>query len=273
MAEVIPSTRGPATGQGRCIVMTPAGPEPTAVEPDPASGRRGWGERVWAQLTVGLLDRVPREQRDSDAAFRRRRVVSAITLLVGATGLAASLRMERDSPWFSLAALAVAAVWLLGALASGRLHAGRISVAGQLRRPVTPPILLGAVLALLFVAGAFVTREVPVLAEQARNVLAYAEQGFLPLLAVTTLLSGVAEEFFFRGALYAAIREPHQVLVTATAYLVATALTGNVMLAFSAGVLGVVTGLQRRSTGGIVAPILTHVTWSMTMLFVLPLVF
>ena len=46
--------------------------------------------------------------------------------------------------------------------------------------------------------------------------------------------------------------------------------TGNVMLAFAAGVLGLITGLQRRSTGGIVAPILTHVTWSMGMLFILP---
>jgi uncharacterized protein len=35
----------------------------------------------------------------------------------------------------------------------------------------------------------------------------------------------------------------------------------------------VVTGLQRRATGGIVAPILTHVTWSMTMLLALPLIF
>ncbi len=245
----------------------------TSTEPDPTSPDRGWVERVWSQLTVGLLDRVPREQRDTDAEFRRRRVVSAVTLVVGAVGLALSLRMDRDSPWFTLAALAVAAIWFGGAFASGRLHAGRISVSGQLRRPVLPPILLGAALALVFVAGAFATREVPLLADQAESVLAFAEQGALPLLAVTTLLSGVAEEFFFRGALYAAVREPHQVLVTTLAYAGATALTGNVMLAFSAGVLGLITGLQRRSTGGIVAPILTHVTWSMTMLFVLPLVF
>jgi uncharacterized protein len=245
----------------------------TSPEPEPTSSERGWTERVWAQLTVGLLDRVPREQRDTDADFRRRRVVSAVTLLVGAVGLALSLRMDRDSPWFSLAALAVAAIWFVGALASGRLHAGRISVAGQLRRPVLPPILLGAALALVFVVGAFVTREVPLLADQAKSVLSFAEHGALPLLAVTTLLSGIAEEFFFRGALYAAVREPHQVLVTTVAYAVATALTGNIMLAFSAAVLGLITGLQRRSTGGIVAPILTHVTWSMSMLFVLPLVF
>jgi len=245
----------------------------TSAEPEPTSSERGWAERVWSQLTVGLLDRVPREQRDTDADFRRRRIVSAATLVIGAVGLALSLRMDRDSPWFSAAALGVAAIWFAGALASGRLHAGRISVSGQLRRPVLPPILLGAALAGIFVAGAFVTREVPFLADQAKSVLQFAEHGALPLLAVTTLLSGIAEEFFFRGALYAAVRAPHQVLVTTVAYAIATALTGNLMLAFSAAVLGFITGLQRRSTGGIVAPILTHVTWSMSMLFLLPLVF
>lgn len=248
-------------------------PDPTAErEPDPISSPRGW-DRVWGQLSVGLLDRVPREHRQSDEDFRRRRVVAAVTLLVGAVGLALSLRMERDSPWFNLAAMGVAAVWFAGALASGPLHAGRISAADQLRRPVGPPIVLGAALAAVFVAGAFVARQIPPLADQASNVLAFAEQGSLPVLAAVTLVNGVAEEFFFRGALYAAVRDPHQVLRTTVAYVVATLLTGNVMLGFAAAVIGVVTGLQRRSTGGILAPILTHVTWSMTMLFVLPLIF
>ena len=45
------------------------------------------------------------------------------------------------------------------------------------------------------------------------------------------------------------------------------------MLAFAAVLLGAVVGLERRASGGILGPILTHVTWSVTMLFVLPLVF
>lgn len=36
--------------------------------------------------------------------------------------------------------------------------------------------------------------------------------------------------------------------------------------------LGVVTGLQRRVTGGILGPVVTHLTWSLGMLFVLPVV-
>ena len=61
-----------------------------------------------------------------------------------------------------------------------------------------------------------------------------------------------------------------QVPITAVAYAIATAATGNVMLAFAALVLGVVVGLERRASGGILAPVLTHLVWSVTMLYALP---
>ena len=89
---------------------------------------------------------------------------------------------------------------------------------------------------------------------------------------VITAVNGVAEELFFRGAAYAAIPR-HPVAWTTVAYVVATAATGNVMLAFAAILLGVVVGLERRASGGILAPILTHVTWSTAMLFALPALF
>lgn len=253
--------------------MTTSSSEPDSREGEPVKPEGGAARRLWTQLSAGLLDRVPREQRDTDAAFRRRRVVAWTTLAVGAVCLALTLRMDRASPYFTLATLGVACIWFIGSFASGKLHAGRISVSGQMRRPIWPPLILGAVLATVFVVGAFITRQIPPLAEQANNVLGFAEENSLLLLAVATFINGIAEEFFFRGALYAAVKEPRQVLVTTIAYVVATLLTGNVMLAFAAAVIGVVTGLQRRSTGGLVAPIITHLTWSMTMLFVLPLIF
>lgn len=101
-------------------------------------------------------------------------------------------------------------------------------------------------------------------------MLGFAQSGSLTLLTVTTLLSGIAEELFFRGGLYAAIPRPHQLWTSTVLYIAATVLTGNVMLAFAAAVLGLVTGLQRRATGGVLAPILTHITWSLSMLYVLP---
>ena len=94
----------------------------------------------------------------------------------------------------------------------------------------------------------------------------------MPLIALITAFSGVAEELFFRGAAYAAIPR-HPVLWTSVAYAIATLATGNVMLGFAAALLGVVVGLERRASGGILGPALTHVTWSLSMLFVLPLLF
>jgi membrane protease YdiL (CAAX protease family) len=129
------------------------------------------------------------------------------------------------------------------------------------------PLLIGLGLAAVFVAGALVVREIPPLLTQVRHVTAYADAS-LAVLAVT-VVNGIAEELFFRGALYAATPR-HQVAVTTVAYAIATAATGNVMLAFAAILLGVVVGLERRATGGILAPIITHLTWSVTMLYVLP---
>jgi membrane protease YdiL (CAAX protease family) len=72
--------------------------------------------------------------------------------------------------------------------------------------------------------------------------------------------------------MYAAIRR-RQVPLTTIAYTVATLATGNVMLGFAAIVLGFIVGLQRRASGGILAPILTHLVWSVTMLYALPAIF
>jgi uncharacterized protein len=45
------------------------------------------------------------------------------------------------------------------------------------------------------------------------------------------------------------------------------------MLAFAAILLGVLCGLQRRASGGVLAPMITHVSWSLVMLVALPLLF
>jgi membrane protease YdiL (CAAX protease family) len=107
---------------------------------------------------------------------------------------------------------------------------------------------------------------------QVRDVLEHARRGSAPLVLLSTVAVGVSEELFFRGAVYAAVRR-HQVPVTTTLYVLATAVTGNLMLSFAAVVLGVVVGLQRRASGGVLAPVLTHVTWSVVMLYALPAIF
>ena len=228
-----------------------------------------------AWLRRALWDVVPRDQQDSPGGLRRRQLVTIGFVLLGAVALGLSLRIEPGSRWFYASTLGLAAIWAVGAFASGRLHLGRIAFRDRHTYPIVTPIAIGALLAGVFVAGAVLVRSIPLLApleDQVVSVIDYADQGSLPLLALITVINGVAEELFFRGAAYAAIpRSP--VLWTTLAYAVATLATGNVMLSFAAVLLGLVCGLERRASGGILGPILTHCTWSLTMLLVLPVVF
>lgn len=193
-------------------------------------------------------------------------------MVAGAVVLGFSLRIEPGSTSFYLSTLVLAGVWAMGAFASGPLHLGRITIGEVSRRPILTPIAIGAALAGVFVVGGLIVRDIPFLGPQVRSVIDYANEGYLPILAVITLVNGIAEELFFRGAAYASITQ-HPVAWTTVSYGVATLATGNVMLSFAALLLGVVVGLERRASGGILGPILTHITWSVSMLLILPLVF
>jgi membrane protease YdiL (CAAX protease family) len=235
--------------------------------------RRQWGSLA-RSLRSSLWEISPRDHHQSDREFRRRQLVSAVVVVLGAVVLGFSLSIPpENSVRFSLATLALAGVWAVGAFASGPLHLGRVGHPAEpdliAPRPVVQPLLIGALLAVVFVLGAFVVREIPWLDHQVGKVLAHADQGSALLLLAVTVANGIAEELFFRGALYAAVPR-NQIFWTTLAYTVATLATGNVMLGFAAILLGFVVGLQRRASGGILAPIITHLVWSVTMLYALP---
>jgi len=222
-----------------------------------------------------LWDQVPRDHRETTRALRRRQAVTLTFLVIGALVLSFSLRIDPGNDWFYPATLGLALVWTIGALASGPLHLGRTwqGEAGEPgRRPLLMPVVYAVALAGLFAIGGLVIRQVPALDAQVRHVIDHADQGSVPLLLVITVLNGVAEELFFRGALYAATPR-YPVAVTTLAYGAVTLATGNVMLAFAGLLLGALVGLERRATGGILAPIITHVVWSAAMLFVLAALF
>lgn len=223
------------------------------------------------QVDVIFTRRVDRDHWQPDAEFRRRRIVVAITLLVGATLLGFSLAIPPGDPAFYGLTLALAATWTVGALLSGPLHAGWIhGPSSRLRRPILQPIGVGLAAVALFAVGGVVVAQVPFLESYVNAVLDFARAGSLPIIVVITVLNGLAEELFFRGGLYAAIGVKRPVLISTVVYTLATVATLNVMLVFAAAVLGLLVGLQRRVSGGVLAPMLTHVTWSLGMLLVLP---
>lgn len=264
------SSPGPTPRPGRDPGQKPDGP-PAGVPPRDAAGRPG--RRSARLVRRALLDQVERDHRQPDHEFRRRRVVVAVVLVFGAVLLGVSLKVRPADPAFYPLTAGLAATWLLGGLLSGPLHLGRIPFRGRLARPVVTPVAIGLLASAVYLVGALVVREIEPLREYTEVVLAHARYGTLWLVALVTLLNGIAEEVFFRGGLYAAIGRRHAVALSTVIYSVATLATGNPMLVFAAATLGVVLALQRRASGGVLGPILTHITWSMTMLFLLPLIF
>lgn len=230
-------------------------------------------ERVIKRLPRWLTDPVPRDHRESDEAFHRRRRVVAGVSVAGAGLLGLSLSTEPDSKEFYGLTFGVAATWLLGGLASGPLHLGRQAHGDALRRPVTTPILTGVVAFGAFYGAALVARRIPLLDRPLTAIVQYAEEGNDPLVLLTTLANGAAEEVFFRGALFAAAGAEHPVIRSTAVYTLATTATRNPALVLASAVMGVLWGQQREASGGIQAPLLTHLTWSALMLRYLPPLF
>jgi membrane protease YdiL (CAAX protease family) len=230
--------------------------------------------RVLAAAPSWLVDKVPRDHHETDAAFRRRRRVTAGVSVAGAGLLGVSLSQKPDSPSFYALTLGVAGTWLAGGLASGPLHLGWVQTpTATLRRPLLTPVVAGAGAFGLFYAAALVAKRIPPLDAAVTRVLRYAQQGNPGLVTVTTLANGVAEEVFFRGALYAAAGVEHPVLKSSAVYTLATVATRNPALVLASVPMGLLFALQRRVTGGIQAPALTHLTWSVLMLRYLPPLF
>jgi membrane protease YdiL (CAAX protease family) len=197
----------------------------------------------------------------------------AVVVVLGATLLGISLSVRPADPAFYPLTLGLAALWVVGGFASGPLHLGWEDSRRGIRRPILAPVLLGLAASAVFVLGALLVRDIEPVHRLVNSVLAHARFGSMWVVLVIAVLNGIAEEVFFRGALFAAIGRRWPVLISTAVYTVATVATGNFMLVFAALTLGLMLGLERRATGGILAPILTHVTWSLVMFFALPPLF
>jgi len=204
---------------------------------------------------------------------RRRRIVVAITLVIGAAVLGFSLRRHPGESSFYWLTLLLAAVWIAGGFISGPLHLGGICWRGRNQRPVITGTTIGLLLGGVFVVGGLIAREIPAVSALITRVLLFAHHGWLPLIVAITLINGVAEEIFFRGALYTALGRYHPVLISTVLYVCATMASGNPMLGFAAIVLGTVCALERRASGGVLAPLLTHLVWGLIMVLALPPMF
>lgn len=230
---------------------------------------------TFRDLSDVLTAEAPGTRFDDPGAHRRRRWAVVGFGILGAVVLGVSLSAKPGDSAFYPLTVALAAVWLVGGFLSGPIRLGRF---GFRRSPtIAAAAVLGIVTGLAvgaaFVLGALVTREIPPLSDLVTRVLAFRDEGSLAAVTAITLGNGLAEEVFFRGAVYSAVQRHRPIVVSTVLYVAATLASGNPMLGFAAIILGAVCAVLRRCTDGVLAPICTHVVWGAIVLFALPPIF
>jgi uncharacterized protein len=238
--------------------------------------RTGSKERIVTGLIseIGaIISAAPPTHEESQTQIRRRRIIVAVVLVIGATVLGLSLSRTPGSTVFYVLTLVLAAVWAIGARLSGPVHMGCVTFRGRDRRPVITGSATGVLLGAVFIVGGLVAREIGPVRDYIVDVLEYANQGALWLIVLITVINGVAEEMFFRGALYSSLGKYHPEIVSTIVYAVAVSAAGNPMLGFAGIILGAVCAYERRITGGVLAPMLTHFFWGLVMVLALPPMF
>jgi uncharacterized protein len=205
---------------------------------------------------------------------RRARVAVGLTLAAGAACIAGTLLAPRDSAAFYAFGFGLIAVWLAGSLAAGpvrlvgepgRRNAGRALLVG---------LSAGVIAYGAFAMAALVAPHLPVIGaaidRAVADLLATADAGRLGLVLALALGNAVTEELFFRGALVDAIGVRRGPLLATLAYVAVTVAGGNVALVVAAAVMGTLFMVERLHTGGTLAPIVTHLTWSTLVVLALP---
>ncbi len=194
----------------------------------------------------------------------------------GAAGLAAaallrfSFAARPGSTRFYLLTTSLAGTWTIGALGAGPIPWRGTGPASAVRSAVVVPLACGAATFAVFYGAARAARHQPTLRRAIVSVLTYADVGTTPVVVLIASGSAVAEELYFRGALWSGSQP---VRTTTLVYAASTAATGNPALVLAGLVTSLVFGWQRAATGGVLAPAVTHVTWSLLMLRYLPRLF
>jgi membrane protease YdiL (CAAX protease family) len=220
-----------------------------------------------------ILSKVSPPYHESRAVVQRRRVVVAVVVLLGAAVLAAMhSKLTGDAAFYWLS-LVLAVVWTVGAVAAGPLHLGAVRFRGRNERPVFTGTGVGLVLGGVFLLAGMAVQQIPMLADQVIAILDYTTQVSWRLVVLIAIVNAIAEEMFFRGALFSAFGRRYPLVFSTLLYIAAMMAAGNLMIGVAALVLGTVCAIERRATGGVLAPVLTHLVWGLMMVLALPSIF
>jgi uncharacterized protein len=153
---------------------------------------------------------------------------------------------------------------LVGTLLSGPVPAGDRSSPALLRAVGLAVALFTVFLVLRLGIGL-----VPPVDRAVERVLRFSDEGAGRLVVLGAVYTAVAEEAFFRGAVWAALPRD-QAVGTTGIYVAVTLFSLSLPLVLAAALAGTVFALQRRTSGGVASSAVTHVVWSVLMLTLLP---
>lgn len=220
-----------------------------------------------------IFSKVSAPYHEPRAVVQRRRVVVVGVVLLGAAVLAFMHTKNPGDAAFYWLSLALAAVWSVGAVLAGPLHLGAVRFRGRNERPVFTGTGVGLVLGGVFLLGGLAVQKIPPLAGQVTAILDYTTQVSWRLVVLIAIVNAIAEELFFRGALFSAFGRRYPLVLSTLLYIAAMMAAGNLIIGVAALVLGTVCAIERRATGGVLAPVLTHLVWGLMMVLALPPLF
>ncbi|WKD57955.1 CAAX amino terminal protease self- immunity [Corynebacterium capitovis DSM 44611] len=200
--------------------------------------------------------------------------------LAGAAGLYLARQAGDGTPGFYAATVATALVYAAAWWRWGRRERLTARRFETIALDIGVGVLLGAILAVVFVAGAVVVSHVPALAQPATQLLSTTDRGGLAPTLFVLIINGVTEELVYRDVV------PRQLLarrvvptaraagaVAVAVYCVVTIAMGVALLILAAAVIGAVAQIEASRTGRLYSPIALHLTWSIGMLLILPFFF
>ena len=226
-----------------------------------------------AFVRAALVDPVPRDHTEPDSAFHRRRVVVAVTLLVGAVVLAWALRIEPGDPTFYIATFALAGVWAVGAVPVGaaapgsRPHPRRPGLAAG---PSCSRWPSGRCCSGCSWSGRSWSPRSRSCATPSRTCWTTRSSARSPWSRSSPRSTASRRSCTSGARCTPRVGRRHAVAGHHGRLHARRGDQRHPAAGAAAAVVGLVVGLQRRVTGGILGPIITHLTWSLGMLFLLP---
>ena len=206
-----------------------------------------------------------------------RNLTFLLPCVLGVAGLLTARSMGDGTAGYYVATFLTAAVYFGGWLRWGNRSAFR---GGATTRDIAAGLSLGLALAAFFVAGALLVSRIPVLAAPVAGLLSATERGGVAITLFVLVVNGVGEELIYRDMLPSQLVRRGLVrgivpvaLASVAIYTLVTVAMGVPLLLVGAVALGTLCHWLVVRTNRLYAPIAAHLSWSIAMLFLLPLFF